>query len=241
MRGNASHWKIVEDTRVKRVVRNAAQSIGNMNAGVVEVEDLFQEGLLIVAGTPKIAEHAVAGDAGMLYKEVRERLYKAFVRPLDRSGELDARKYKTITPEDAEASESAASYVTFDDGSGDYNADAVRLLLPAVWDESYAYSLPEPDNAPEQGMPRAAANKSTRNSHWAYIADIKTGWERLPSPAMSDAQSSCASGSPGLRVTLHSTSGSTSQRSAAASTPPSARLSPASMARRFPRRNRTYV
>lgn len=180
MRGNASHWKIVEDTRVKRVVRNAAQSIGNMNAGVVEVEDLFQEGLLIVAGTPKIAEHAVAGDAGMLYKEVRERLYKAFVRPLDRSGELDARKYKTITPEDAEAGESAASYVTFDDGSGDYNADAVRLLLPAVWDESYAYSLPEPDNAPEQGMPRAAANKSTRNSHWAYIADIKTGWEKTP-------------------------------------------------------------
>lgn len=180
MRGNASHWKIVEDTRVKRVVRNAAQSIGNMNAGVVEVEDLFQEGLLIVAGTPKIAEHAVAGDAGMLYKEVRERLYKAFVRPLDRSGELDARKYKTVTPEDAEASESAASYVTFDDGSGDYNADAVRLLLPAVWDESYAYSLPEPDNAPEQGMPRAAANKSTRNSHWAYIADIKTGWEKTP-------------------------------------------------------------
>lgn len=182
MRGNTkngmAHWKVVEDPRVQRVVRNAARSLADMNAGIVEVDDLYQEGLLIVAGVPKVAEHAVMGEFGLVYSQVRERLFKAFIRPLDRSGELDARKYRSIPVEDAE--DEATPLLMFDEGSGDYTADAVRLLLPAVWDESYAYGLPDRDDAPDKDMPKASGNKARSNAHWAYIADIKTGWASTP-------------------------------------------------------------
>lgn len=60
---------------------------------------------------------------------------------------------------------------------GGYNAEQIRTLLPAVWDESYCYGLPTRDDAPEEGMPRAASNKARGNTHWAYIADIKSGWD----------------------------------------------------------------
>lgn len=178
MRGTATNWDLVEDPRVKRAVRDAAKSIANMNAGIVEAEDMYQEGLLLVAGTEKIAGNARNEDFGLVYKEVRERLFKKFIRSLDRSGELDARKYRTITHEDVE--EESAPVATFDDGSGDYTEDAVRLLLPAVWDESYAWTLPERDDAPDKDMPKSKGNKSHGNSHWAYIADVKTGWEKSP-------------------------------------------------------------
>lgn len=178
MRGNAAHWKVVEDERVQRVARNAANSIERMNVGIVEAEDLYQEGLILIAGTPKIAEHAIVGDLGMVYNEVRERLFKKFIRPLDRTGELDARKYKTITHDDMD--DEPAPYVQFDDGTGDYTEDAIRVLMPAIWDESYAYSLPDRDDQPDADMPKATGNKAHKNNHWAYIADIKTGWKDTP-------------------------------------------------------------
>ena len=182
MRGNnRPHWKISENVQVQTTVRNAARSIAEMNSGIVEADDMYQEGLLLVAGIPKIAEHAIVGDLGLVYKEVRERLFKAFIRPLDRSGELDARKYRSIPVGESEDEESIPKGgFTFDDGSGDYTEDAVKMLLPAVWDEDYAYGLPDREDAPDKDMPKVAGNKARSNSHWAYIADIKTGWGKTP-------------------------------------------------------------
>ena len=57
-----------------------------------------------------------------------------------------------------------------------YTRRDIEELMPAIWDESYAYGMPEKQEAPEQDMPKAAASVAHRNSHWAYIADIKTGW-----------------------------------------------------------------
>jgi predicted DNA-binding protein (UPF0251 family) len=61
---------------------------------------------------------------------------------------------------------------------GGYTEEQIRLLLPAVWDESYAYGLPAQATDPDKDMPKAAGNKARSNSHWAYIADIKTGWKK---------------------------------------------------------------
>lgn len=178
MRGTTTHWEVVEDVRVQRTVRNAANSLADMNGGIVEADDLFQEGLVLVAGIPKIAEHAIVGEFGLVYSEVRERLFKQFIRPLDRTGELDARKYRSIPVDDAD--NEPQPVVMFDEGSGDYTADAVKMLLPAVWDEDYAYGLPDRDDAPDKDMPKSASNKARSNNHWAYIADIKTGWHKTP-------------------------------------------------------------
>lgn len=173
-----AYWNLLDDPTVRRVVRNAANSVADMNQGIVDAEDMFQEGLILVATVPGIAEKAIVGDFGLVYGDVRESLYRRHIRTLDRRGELDARKYRTVSTEDHETEPEQT--VMFDAGTGDYTEDAVKLLLPAVWDDSYAYGLPDRENAPERDMPKAAANKARANNHWAYIADIKTGWETTP-------------------------------------------------------------
>lgn len=177
-KGTAPHWRLIDNAEVQSVARAVARSIADMNQGVLEEDDLYQEGLTLIAATPHLAERAVLEEYGLLYTRLRTELRQRFVDKMQRSGELRARKYRNIAIEDAD--DEPQPHIVFDDGSGDYNDDAVRLLLPAVWDESYAYGLPDRDDAPEKDMPRTASNKARSNNHWAYIADIKTGWERSP-------------------------------------------------------------
>lgn len=178
MRGNASHWKVLDDPKVQRVARNVARHTAENNKGFLDADDLYQESLLLIAGKPDLSEHAIVGDYGLLYNALRMDLLDKFVRPLLRSGEMEQRKYKTVSTE--EADEYAAPVVMFNDGTGEYTDEAVKLLLPAVWDEAYAYGLPDREDSPERDMPKAAANKARSNNHWAYIADIKTGWDKTP-------------------------------------------------------------
>jgi len=178
VRGNASHWKLLDDPNVVSVAKRVARSIADDNKGILDAEDIEQEVLILIAGTSSLADRAIAGEYGTLYHEVRCDVIDKFVRPLMRSGEMEQRKYRNIPVE--EADDYAKPHVAFDGGSGDYTDEAVKLLLPAVWDESYAYGLPDREDSPEKDMPKSAANKAHGNSHWAYIADIKTGWKKTP-------------------------------------------------------------
>lgn len=175
---SVAQWGVIGDAHVQRVARAVARSIADMNQGVLEEDDLYQEGLVLIAATPHIARQATTREYGLLYTRLRTELMQKFVEKLDRSGELAARKYRSITIEDAEIE--PLPPILFDDGSGDYTEDAVKLLMPAVWDESYAYGIPLRDDAPDKDMPKGPGNKARSNSHWAYIADIKTGWEKTP-------------------------------------------------------------
>jgi hypothetical protein len=174
----APHWKLIDDADVQNVVQKVAKSIAGMNQGILEEDDLYQEGLMLVATVPHIGEQAIIGEYGLLYTRVRTELMQRFVEKMDRSGELNARKYRNIPVEDAD-NEPIPS-LAFDDGTGDYTEEAIKVLLPAVWDESYAYGLPDRDDAPDRDMPKSASNKARANNHWAYIADVKTGWEKTP-------------------------------------------------------------
>jgi len=176
-RGLAPNWGLIDDPQVVNVARKVSKSIADTNQGILEAEDIEQECLILIAGTPSLAERAIMREYGTLYHELRCDVLDKFVRPLLRSGEMDKRKYRTTSPELAE---DTAPFVDFNDGTGDYNADTVKMLLPAVWDESYAYGLPQREDAPDADMPRVAGNKARSNSHWAYIADIKTGWNKTP-------------------------------------------------------------
>lgn len=62
-----------------------------------------------------------------------------------------------------------------------YDRPLVEQLLPAVWDQSYAYGMVDPA-APDPDMPRAAADKAHSNTLYAHLADIKNGWTRAPIP-----------------------------------------------------------
>lgn len=181
-RGLPHHWGVLDDPQVQNVARQVARSHEQNNRGLIEADDLEQECLVLIAGTPALAERAVVREYGYLYRELWADVYDKFVRPRERSGEMNIRRYKTHTHEQIVSMEEqdATGYVEFNDGTGDYNGDMVKLLLPAVWDESYAYGLPQREDAPDADMPRTAGNKARANSHWAYIADIKTGWAKTP-------------------------------------------------------------
>lgn len=49
-------------------------------------------------------------------------------------------------------------------------------MIPAIWDENYAYGMPRAETAPDPDMPRAWKNPKEGNTHYAYIADIKAAW-----------------------------------------------------------------
>lgn len=176
--GTNPHWSVVEIPEVKVIARKIARHIASMNQGVFDEDDLYQDALVIAAATPHIADLAICREFGLVFARLRTEMLQRYVEKLQRSGELNARKYKTVVIEDRE--DDLSPYIAFDAGSGDYTDDAIRLLLPAVWDESYAYGLPLADDTPDHDMPKSAANKSQGNSHWAFIADVKIGWRRAP-------------------------------------------------------------
>lgn len=62
-----------------------------------------------------------------------------------------------------------------------YDRPLVEQLLPAVWDQSYAYGMTNP-TAPDPDMPRAAADKAHSGALYAHLADIRTGWNKAPIP-----------------------------------------------------------
>lgn len=181
MRGKAD-WSVLEDREVRIVAQKVAKVIcvGNEGPGLMDKAEIEQEALILIATTPDLIAHAKTKNYGYLYHELRCDVSDKFLRPLLRSGEMEARKYRTVTLGEIQEDEPDLPAYTFDDGTNDYTTDMVTFLLPAVWDESYAYGLPDKADAPDRDMPRSAGNKARQNTHWAYIADIKRAWERTP-------------------------------------------------------------
>lgn len=58
-----------------------------------------------------------------------------------------------------------------------YDRRAVQAVLPAVWDETYAWGIQEP-TAPPPDMPRSASNKAHSNTLYAVLADVRTAWSK---------------------------------------------------------------
>ena len=169
------HWELLNDPEVVSVAEAVATRAAAKNEGVLELDDLLQEALMLVASKPQLQRLAWDEEYSLLHYVLTQDLFNGFIRPLLRSGAMDAMRYKHVPTE--EEHESTEPYVMFDTGTGDYTVDAVKLLLPAVWDESYCYGLPRRDDAPDPDMPRSAGNKAQGNNLSAYIADIKTGWK----------------------------------------------------------------
>jgi len=71
-----------------------------------------------------------------------------------------------------------------------YDRELVERLLPAVWDESYAYGMEAP-LAPPPGMPRAKADPSKGNTLWAHLSDIRTAWRMAPIREQPFARCTC--------------------------------------------------
>jgi hypothetical protein len=58
-----------------------------------------------------------------------------------------------------------------------YQRDQVEALMPAVWDDGYAYGMTDP-HAPDPDMPRGSRVVSRGTSLPAQIADVRQAWKR---------------------------------------------------------------
>lgn len=173
-------WGVLNDPTVVEIAEQVAASAASKNVGILERDDLTQEAMTLVASKWQLRKLAESEDYGLLHRALGQDLYDKFIRPLLRSGQMDAMRYKSAPLDPEREGELYGPAMVFDTGTGDYTPDAVALLLPAVWDESYTYGLPSRDDAPDQDMPRATSNKARANNLAAYIADIKAGWKHTP-------------------------------------------------------------
>lgn len=60
-----------------------------------------------------------------------------------------------------------------------YTPELAVQLLPAVWDETYAYGMANP-GAPDPDMPRSKADPKIGGTIFAHLADIRWAWSKAP-------------------------------------------------------------
>ena len=62
-----------------------------------------------------------------------------------------------------------------------YKRPLVEQLLPAVWDQSYAFGMENPF-APDPDMPKAKPDPKVGGTIYAHLADIRNAWAKADVP-----------------------------------------------------------
>ena len=176
MRGNFDY---TSNATVMDVICQSAKRINREFERFSEYEDLVQECHIFVSTKADLQEAIEQENYGLLQYRLEadlKNLLDAEVRRNGKNISYDA----LMESQEGDGGAYLASHVIIETASNDYTRESVESLLPAVWDASYAYGLPQKDTAPDPDMPTGAANKAQGNNLSAYIADIKSGWEKTP-------------------------------------------------------------
>ena len=64
-----------------------------------------------------------------------------------------------------------------------YKRPLVEQLLPAVWDQSYAFGMENP-MAPDPDMPKVKPDPKVGGTIYAHLADIRNAWARAEVPQL---------------------------------------------------------
>lgn len=174
-------WTVLDLPYVQDIIRQAAKRVHNKYPNVTELDDLIQEATIFVVTKRDLQQSARdTENLGLLQRGIEHDL-RDIVLPLAKEGQKTLSYDKLVEDAvDAESSGYQLGYVVIETASDDYTRESVETLLPAVWDESFVYGLPQRDDAPDPDMPKGSSNKARGNNLSAYIADIKSGWEHTP-------------------------------------------------------------
>lgn len=171
-----ARWDLItEETqdRIERVARSLFET------STFEFEDLVSEAVILTATDASLIE---ALDSEDLNGTFEHRLRMDLTNLIDAGIRKTKRNvsYEVLFEESEDYLEKKLSEAQIDqmDRSPTYTTEMVEMLLPTVWDPTYAYGLPERADAPDPDMPRAKANPAVSNNLAAYLIDIKTGWEK---------------------------------------------------------------
>jgi DNA-directed RNA polymerase specialized sigma24 family protein len=172
-------WESFDRTAAD-VAMQAAKRVWSRFQDYADLEDLESEAFaLILSGEDH--QQAIANENyGYLQHQLERDLtdqLDTVVRRANKNISYDALLESQQSDEDGGY---INPYIVIETASNDYTRESVESLLPAVWDESYAYGMPQRDDAPDPDMPKGSSNKARGNNLSAYIADIKSGWEKTP-------------------------------------------------------------
>lgn len=168
---------VLADEAVCDIVVQAARRV-QRRYRQMEVDELTQQGYLLVSSTPELQEVADHPETlGLLQFRLEQRLVRFATKEARR--QQSTLSYDALTDVEEEG-DFLLPYVAIATAANDYSRESVESLLPAVWDETYCYGLPRKDTAPDPDMPKGSTNKSHGNDLSAYLADIKVGWDRAP-------------------------------------------------------------
>jgi hypothetical protein len=171
-------WAVLELEGVGRAVERAARSVATSPTygQFFDMDDLHQEArILAVKHAGAVRAYVCDGELGRLEHALHMDLID-MVRPRVARA-VRHQSYEARYLEGESDSKLRANTATC--GGGAYTADLVASLMPAVFDDSFAYGM-QAETAPDGDMPRAKSNPATGNTLAAHIADIRTGWKRAP-------------------------------------------------------------
>ena len=180
------NWDLLLDSEIESVIGQAARQVAHsLEWGeYVEEEDLLQEATLLVVGPHQdYAAQCLMGEDGHTLGGLQERLRRKLVNFAEREKFRKA-KHSSVEERYTESNEDGVvpAYAPYE-GAVQYPAlydrTLVEALLPAVWDQDFAYGMQQ-DHAPDADMPRGTVNKAKGNVLWAHLADIRISWERAP-------------------------------------------------------------
>lgn len=174
------------DTEAPKVILQAAKAVHRRCVeekplAMMNVEDLAQEAYLLIIRQMDLLDALEDKDYGLFQHRLEMDLFD-LVRTErsrnDRFIDLPALS-GDMEVESGEGEGNVPIHRSLDvTPDQDYDRDTVEQLLPAIWRETYAYGLDPAETTPPADMPRGSVNKATSNNLPAYIADIKTAWQR---------------------------------------------------------------
>lgn len=171
-------FNYLDNKTVLDVIKQAARRVHRkFDEQYSEVEDLIQEAHIAIATTANLLGAIESEDYGLLQFRLEQDLTDLVHKEVRRTSKNISFDALLEAQDDGEY---LASSVIIETASNDYSRESVESLLPAVWDESFVYGLPQKDTAPDPDMPRGSSNKAESNNLAAYISDIKFAWARTP-------------------------------------------------------------
>lgn len=179
MRGN---FEYMSNGTALDIIDQAVRRINRRFEDYGDADDLRQEAHVFVATKADLQEALEAEEYGLFQHRLEMDLtdhIKKEVRRTERNVSYEALRDQNPDGTGGEDTH-VKPYVIIETTSNDYTRDSVESLLPAVWDDLYAYGLPNKDTVPDPDMPKAQVDASRGNDLSAYIADIRSGWKKTP-------------------------------------------------------------